>query len=313
MSSVTYQMRVPECLYPFCEEMGELFGRIERNLYRDIQKGEKIAALKRSYQLRYDINARFFNAVNISLRGKIKSRDESYKLQIEDLTARIEGLERKIALLEQKLEKSKPSCAVGNRHRGYRKHIQNQIHHKKRKLATLRAKLTQKQNTEPSVIFGSRKLWSAQFNKQANGYATHEEWLADWRAARSNQFLFVGSHDERSGCQNCILENNQLYIRVPLALEEKYGQFIPGMEGKYTLLPDVKFPYGQADIEYAILKKQAMTYRFVRKGKHWYLCATTDRIEVPIQTNKKNGCLGIDKAVRRTEYSARRHAASTHL
>lgn len=37
-----------------------------------------------------------------------------------------------------------------------------------------------------------------------------------------------------------------------------------------------------------------MTYRFVRKDNQWYLFATTSRPKIPIQTNKENGCLGID-------------------
>lgn len=294
MTSVTYQTLVPAELTDFCEAMGELFGQMERHLYRDIQQGKKIAPLKREYQLEYKVNARFFNGVNDSLRGKIKSREESYKLQIEELTRKIEGLESKIASVSKKLDNALPDCSIGKKHAGYRKRLKFQIHCKKRKLSRLRTHLKKLQNSQPSLLFGSRRLWEAQFNLESNGYATHEEWLADWRKARSNQFLFVGSHDERGGCQNCILENNNLYIRVPLALEKQYGQQVPEFQGKYVIFSGVKFLYGQANIDYALEKKQAMTYRFVRKDKQWYLSATTDRIEVPTQTKKPNGCLGID-------------------
>ena len=52
---------------------------------------------------------------------------------------------------------------------------------------------------KPSIVFGGKKLWSAQFNLEENGYSTHEEWLKDWRTTRSSQFTLVGSKDETNG------------------------------------------------------------------------------------------------------------------
>ena len=34
--------------------------------------------------------------------------------------------------------------------------------------------------------------------------AKHEEWLADWKDARSNEFFVLGSRDETGGCQLCV-------------------------------------------------------------------------------------------------------------
>lgn len=161
--------------------------------------------------------------------------------------------------------------------------------------ASLRAKLVRLQNTKPSLIFGSRKLWEAQFNLEANGYSTHEDWLKDWRAARASQFSFVGSHDETAGCQICQLSpDGTMLIKVPLKLEDRFGEYVSAKKGIYIVATNIKFPYGQEGIDYALAKGQSMTYRFVRKNNQWYLFATTYRGSVPIQTNKKNGCLGID-------------------
>ena len=38
----------------------------------------------------------------------------------------------------------------------------------------------------------------------SNGYGSHEEWLSEWRAARSDEFFVLGSRDETAGCQLCV-------------------------------------------------------------------------------------------------------------
>ena len=54
------------------------------------------------------------------------------------------------------------------------------------------------------------------------------------------------------------------------------------------------FPHGQEILNSAQLAGQAISYLFVRKDKGWYVHATTERIEIPIVTDRKNGALGID-------------------
>ena len=39
------------------------------------------------------------------------------------------------------------------------------------------------------LCFGSRRLWRKQHDLEANGYASHAEWLRDWRDARSDEFF----------------------------------------------------------------------------------------------------------------------------
>ncbi len=54
------------------------------------------------------------------------------------------------------------------------------------------------------LCFGSGKLWRQQYSLEANGYSGHEEWLRDWRTARSADFFVLGSRDETEGCQLCV-------------------------------------------------------------------------------------------------------------
>src|SRR5246127_5247505 len=70
----TYQTRVlvtPE-QDKMLREYGVRFGRVERTLYGDLQKGEAANQLKAEYLVRFAITARRFNAARIQLQGKIE-------------------------------------------------------------------------------------------------------------------------------------------------------------------------------------------------------------------------------------------------
>ena len=67
---------------PFC------FGRVERTLYREMQKGADANRLKSDYLVRFAIAARQFNAVRIQLQGKIDAIGKLLPVQIEHLRAR---------------------------------------------------------------------------------------------------------------------------------------------------------------------------------------------------------------------------------
>jgi hypothetical protein len=82
--------------------MGELWGIIERCLYKDILRGCNPTKLKKEYQLKYGINARQFNSIYMCLKGKIKSSRECRKREIEKLEWRIRELEKSIKKLSQK-------------------------------------------------------------------------------------------------------------------------------------------------------------------------------------------------------------------
>lgn len=56
----------------------------------------------------------------------------------------------------------------------------------------------------------------------------------------------------------------------------------------------IKFSYGQKNLNYALLTGQSLTYRFVRKNSQWYIFCTTVRPDVPTQSRWLNGVMGID-------------------
>ena len=96
MSSITYQTLAPCVLNHFCEQMGKLFGKVERNLYIALSRGKKLNQIKSSYQKIYGINARQFNSIYASIKGKISSSKECLDRHIKELQLSIKGLKKSI-------------------------------------------------------------------------------------------------------------------------------------------------------------------------------------------------------------------------
>ena len=52
---------------------GELYGRVQRKLFADVAAGRSAVLLMREYIREHGIPARLFNAVRVSLEGKVAS------------------------------------------------------------------------------------------------------------------------------------------------------------------------------------------------------------------------------------------------
>ena len=89
-----------------------------------------------------------------------------------------------------------------------RKGKSRKVHHKRRRLESLRHRLEKVESDidvgRLRLCFGSRKFWRARHNLEANGYVDHSEWLSDWRDARSGEFFVLGSRDESAGCPSSV-------------------------------------------------------------------------------------------------------------
>ena len=120
--------------------MGELFGWVERCLYKDLMRGKKRTLLKKEYQFKYGINARQFNSIYFSVKGKIKSRKECHLRQIKQIGQRIIDLEKSIKKLEKRIDltvtdkrikKVGSSCPISAKKTSPRKSLLLAIHQKK--------------------------------------------------------------------------------------------------------------------------------------------------------------------------------------
>ena len=162
------------------------------------------------------------------------------------------------------------------------------------------------------LCFGSKRLWRKQHHLELNGYASREEWLKEWRDARSVEFFVLGSRDETAGCQLCvatIADDGTLTLRLRLP------DYLANQHGKYLFIQGVRFAYGHeqmlaalgSNAEYAAHRRehgdkvaratalgQAISYRFKRDAKGWRVFATTELLEVEISTDRRRGALGVD-------------------
>ena len=167
----TYQSRI--CHYGSMERIdgdgalsayAELYGRVERKLFAEVAAGKSAASLKSGYLKRFGIPARMFNGVRVSLEGKVASVKEQQKLRVDSLSRRIARTETQVGVAER-------------RGRG------DQAHQKRRLLATLQSRLWALEADVSAgkirLCFGSKRLWRKQHHLEQNGYATHQEWLAD--------------------------------------------------------------------------------------------------------------------------------------
>ena len=162
------------------------------------------------------------------------------------------------------------------------------------------------------LCFGSKRLWRKQHDLEANGYGSHEEWLSEWQAARSDEFFVLGSRDETAGCQLCVASiaddgTLTLRLRMPDCLAEQHG--------KYLVIEGVRFAYGHGQVlaalgsnaEYVAYRRehgekaaratelgQAISYRFKRDGKGWRVFVSTQMMDVPVVTDRRRGAIGVD-------------------
>ena len=249
----------------------ELYGRVQRKLFAAVAADRSAASLKSDYIREHGIPARMFNAVRVSLEGKVSSVREQQKLRVDGLQRRIARAERQVAQAEGtgSVAAGSPEAAAagqsevtaggtGGRHCGGPG------------AAVLRV--------EEVVAESGITSRPTTMRAMRNGYRTGKM-LAVMR------FFVLGSRDETAGCQLCVATvaddgTLTLRLRMPDCLANQHG--------KYLIIPHVRFAYGheqvlaalQSNADYAQHRRehgekaaratelgQAIGYRFKRDGK----------------------------------------------
>lgn len=297
----------------YLNEYSKLFQKVEHNLYVDlVYKKTPVAKLKKEYQKKFGINARHFNSVKVSIEGKIKAKkalleDELHnkKVVLNKLQVKLDSLMLEKTTVFEKLSLLNMNDIRFNKTQTKYQSIKNSIHYTKRKIQKythIILKLEKDFNQQiVRMCFGSKEFFQKQFNLIENGYKNHAEWYSDWQLFRSNQCFFLGSSDESFGNQICQYDkNNTLKIKTAPIFEERYG--------KYIVIPNVYFKYGQEKIDYckesfahitpSYNEKKyyngALNHRFYRTKFGWYLHTSADVEEANIRTDSRLGGIGLD-------------------
>ena len=242
------------------DAFGIRYGRDKRRFNALLNRGASIVEIIKLIT-REGLTARQVNAIRIDLLGRRASRAALLECEIKNKKRQIKSIEKVLK-----------DCS------------EFAAHQKNRRKATLERRIAVLKKGTPRMTFGGQKLWAAQHELEANGYASHAEWQNAWRQARSSQFYFTGSKSETRGNQSCQYDPMKKTLMVRL----------PDAYGKRVVLEGVSFAYGQKEIERAIFTNTAISYRFVKKDKGWYLFAST-KVEAPaITTDLARGCVGVD-------------------
>lgn len=289
---LSYQTKLPDYQEKeaILKKMASFLSSIERALFADYAKKKNLSALKTEYLKKYQITARQFNAIRISLEGKIESIVQIREEQMTTLRDLLIKLNKRIPRLKKAQD----------------------LYRCKKKVFLLEKKLEglieDKKLGKVRLCFGSKKKFHAQYHLKENGYTSHQEWKEDWIESRDSSFFTLGSKDESCGNQTCqatIAEDGSLTIklRLPDALVK---------EKKYLTFENVIFPYGH-EVIVAALKNcqqrhklqsekdpsyihygQPISYRFkLEKGK-CTLFASTAMAAPCLVTHKERGVIGID-------------------
>ena len=270
--------------------MAALYSQIERDMHSCLMSGEKIGTIEKSLQSKYQVDSTTVRNVYHDLKGKHKSIKELRKNQVKDLKSTIKSIQS--AILKRLKKKN-----LDEKDRFF-------IHQKKRRLIIKQHKLKELKNKDISLCFGTKKLFKAQYHLEENGYIIHDEWLADWRAARVSSFMMVGAKTYSSGNQLCRLtKDGNLKITTPPCLLKEFGSSIQ--------CNGVKFRYGQEFIDIALTPtkhkrgkeyrngtEKPVTHRFVKRNDKWYLHTTVELPDLPTISNRNNGAIGIDLNVK---------------
>lgn len=224
--------------------------------------------------------ARQYNSCELEAKARTANVLANHVFQAENIPTRIAAIEEDLQATEDPFV----------------------IHHKKRKLEHWKDKLldlqTKISDKDATCVFGSKKLWLAQFNLEANGYKSPQAWRKDWRAARNYNFQMTGCHDETMGNGMCQLIRGRartwnLQLRLPLDYTDEY-LIIEGLsfnhdsEAAYQNIQQVYLQNLHADT------RNAVAYRFHKDSKGWIVTINIYLTPVEIVASFREGAIGVD-------------------
>ncbi|WP_315922349.1 IS200/IS605 family accessory protein TnpB-related protein [Mesorhizobium sp. SP-1A] len=177
------------------------------------------------------------------------------------------------------------------------------LHQNKRRLGNLRDKLDVEQVkfSNPSICFGTKKLFKAQYHLEENGFKDHKEWLKAWREARNRHFKFDGNAAAPNGNDFARLSVRDdgffdIELRLPDRLKHMAQERARHQAHQIYIVrfKSLSFNHGSEVIREALANKQPVTVSFLKDETSWKVSVTVDQKLYWIEPNYSVGALGVD-------------------
>lgn len=160
------------------------------------------------------------------------------------------------------------------------------------KLNKFEQQLKQLKTGVSNVVFGSKKLFKSQFTKD-EFKDNHKLWLKEWECSRYNQMTISGRKDSANG--NFVfqydIQSHLLSFKTP--------------SGVIVKINDVCFPFGQVEVNSAILKQtncknkkengKPIAWSVEDHGNYYIIkCMVNEDKKETVNYSKSDGIIGVD-------------------
>jgi hypothetical protein len=183
------------------------------------------------------------------------------------------------------------------------KRIGADLHQHKRKMAILEYRRAEavRRIDSPSICFGTRKLFDAQYNLAANGFKSRAEWKTAWRNARSSTFMIEGEKASETGNRFARFSRRDdglfdLELRLPEALAHLADETVVtgGNRVHVVRFEYLRFSHEADLLDAAISGKTPISVRFHRDETAWRVMASFKVVPNEVSEDYRSGAVGVD-------------------
>ncbi|WP_327210662.1 hypothetical protein [Rhizobium leguminosarum] len=177
------------------------------------------------------------------------------------------------------------------------------IHQRKRRAGILehKVKVARQSVDDPTLCFGTKKLFRAQFHLKENGFGSHEAWREAWAMARSATFMIEGERASDCGNRFARLTHRgdgmfDLELRLPEALKRLAQESlkVSGRMVHIVRLNGLQFLHRADELAAALERGTSIAVRFHRDERGWRVMPTFKPVEIETQFDTRRGAIGID-------------------
>ena len=201
-----------------------------------------------------------------------------------------------LGVLKKERQKVADAC-------GEIKRLRRDLHQHRRRASTLEARLAEARRRidAPSICFGTRKLFNAQFHLAENGFSSHAEWKAVWRRSRNSTFMIEGQAVSPAGNQFARLTHRRkglfdLELRLPEALKHlaQETRKVRGSIIHVVQFSGLKFSHQARELAAALTRGIPVAIRFHRDETGWKIMPTFKAEVAEAKQDFSCGAVGVD-------------------